>query len=183
MSANIFSFADSQKKKQSNETDFGHMFRKASNLRTLTQQKSDGDVVIVNWGQLTDFFQKAIADEVFRLKLFNPSILISIPYTARLITSYAKGDMGDICVTECIENYAASCRPADLLCAANSAFILFSLWPETRANRSVKYRELGLYCGPSLFISYGEITRSEFGHQMAEAFSALGNIVHDHCCI
>jgi hypothetical protein len=186
MSAIVISFAKARecadKQKSGEKLSFDNLFNSASELRLDTPERKHGDISILNWAGLNDAFRKEIAEDVFSKKLFDRSVLISITFVSGLLTSYAKGEIPNIGITEYISKYEDEKDPKHLLKAANSAFIFFALMPESRPRSSLKYQTFGKQFGPSLYEQYGEVTKTNFGVQMAEAFEPLGEIVRERFC-
>lgn len=156
--------------------DFQQLFREARELRGLVPTIADGEIAAMSWNDLQSWFHRSIADEVFQKKLFTHGVLASIWYVAELLVTFARGKTQSIEIAGHVSRYAASGEPAAVLHAADAAFLMFVFWPEARIHRSVRYRDLASTYGPSLYATYGAITRQPMGYRMAEAFEPLGDI-------
>lgn len=178
---NVVSLAvarDSKKRNlESKGLEFQDLFNQARKLRLADITQEQDGLVVLDWGQARDFMQKEIADEVFAQKLFTRYMLMSIWYVSDLLITYAKGDFPEVGIDTHMRSYTENGNPHCLLQAANSAFLYFVFWPETRRRRSVQYRSLGSECGPSLFAAYGGAANKPIGFQMAQAFIPIGEIV------
>jgi hypothetical protein len=183
MIATVISLAEIRRqstKHKEGSSDFQTLFEKARNLRLETNESlPNGTIAVSGWQEVRSWFQKEIADEVFKKQLFSRSILTSIWYVADLLTAYAKGNTATVGIVEHVRKYSDQGSTQELLLAANSAFLFFVFWPETRAHRILRYRSFAIAYGPSLFAHYGFATRSQFGAQMSEAFEPLGIIARE----
>lgn len=165
------------------EVEFDTLFRKASALRMEAPDLLSEKIAVVNFKELSNWFRKEMADEVFRQRLFDRCILLSIGFVSDLLAAGARGSREHASPSGYLEAYALSGSPKDLLAAANEEFLIFSLWPERRTRRSAEYRTLALDRGPALYVSYAGITRHEFGYCMAQAFEPLGGIARDRFAV
>jgi hypothetical protein len=156
------------------DQDFHTLFTKAQKLRFENPESPHDKIEVVPEEKLKDWFQHEIAAEVFEQKLFSRSVLVSIWFVSNLLTTFAKNEVGEIGITEHMSAYASDGNPEHILKAANSAFLLFVIYPEVRTGRSVHYRKLGLDNGPSLYTQYAREVRKDMGYYMAEAFKPLG---------
>jgi len=176
----IVSFAEAHNRMirrfENDGLDFQDLFNKARLLRFKDFKQERGDITILDWKGLKDFFQAEIAEEVFRQELFSRDILMSIWFVSDLLTSFVKGDISEVGIERHVCSYTEKGNPEYLLMAVNSAFLYFVFWPETRLRRSVHYQKLGSECGPSLYSQYGSVAKKPFGFQMAKAFVPIGEI-------
>lgn len=184
MSAILYSLAEAralqaEAAQTGSKNDFNTLFTQAQILRLAGEEFLPEHIAQMNWAHLRDWFQKQIADEVFRKKLFNRSVLISICYVSELLTGYAKSTTAEISITAHLSKYSANGNPAHILNAANAAFILFVFWPEMRLGRALKYRKFAREYGPALYAHYASEKRKDFGYYMAEAFEPLGDIARE----
>ena len=180
MSAKIISLQDVKRehneKRLPENQDFHTLFARAHELRSKDFDDVSDKNEIAQQKNLKDWFQRELADEVFHQKLFSTNVLVSIWFVSDLLASFAHNEIHEIGIVEHIAEYASNGKPECILKAANSAFLLFVFWPETRANRSVRYRKLARAHGPALYAQYASAMHKDFGYYMAEAFVPLGDI-------
>lgn len=178
---NVISFTKARSRKiaqfEGDSLNFQDMFTRARELRFKCFAQGQGDILVLDWNGVKDFFQREIAKEVFQQKLFSRSVLMSIWFVSDLLTSFVKGDIPEVGIEKHMRSYSEKGDPNCLLRAANSAFLYFVFWPETRLRRSVQYQKLGSECGPSLYAQYGSVARKPCGFEMAIAFGPIGEIV------
>ena len=167
------------KRLEKDDQDFQVLFTKARELRFENFKREEEDITVLDWNGVRDFFQSELSREVFRQKLFSRNILMSIWFVSDLLTSYMKGDLLEIGVANHLSSYADKGDSKHLLMAANSAFLFFVFWPETRHHRSLQYQKHGAEYGPSLYSQYGSVSRKAFGFHMANAFEPIGEIARE----
>jgi hypothetical protein len=180
--ARILSLDEFRKRKTdgpSTYQEFDVLFRNARELRGVGQELVSGEIAIMTWGGMRDWFQREIAAEVFRRHLFQRCALLSIGFVSDLLASFARDCREHVDIAEHLGEYTTGENPNEVLEAANIAFLMFTLWPERRARRSVHYRQLALGYGPSLYATYAGLARKDFGYCMAEAFEPLGDIARE----
>lgn len=179
MSATIISLKEVLKEQERTvcENDFDHLFTRARILRMHANEETEGGLLLVNMHRLKAWFQREIADEVFRKKLFSRSILSSVWFVSDLLTTFVTVPKDDLsCVTDHLNAYEEDSNPEHLLAGANTAFLLFVFYPEYRPRRPVHYRKFASEIGPSLYANYAHATGHHFGIHMADAFQPLGDI-------
>lgn len=179
MSTRIVSLDEFRRRKaeaRTSDIEFDALFRRAHELRNMGSEIVPGEVAVMNWSGVKNWFHKEMADEVFRKRLFDRCVLLSVVFASDLLAAFARDCRGRIGIAETLEGHTATRNPNDLLEAANAAFIMFSLWPDRRTRRSVRYRQLALDHGPSLYAAYAGRSRRDFGYCMAKAFEPLGVI-------
>lgn len=180
MSEKIISLQDVKRerdeKRLHENQDFHTLFAMARELRSKDSDDVSDESEITQQKNLKDWFQRELADEVFRQKLFSTNVLVSIWFVSDLLASFAHNEIHKIGIAEHVAEYASNGKPECILKAANSAFLLFVFWPETRVNRSVQYRKLACTHGPALYAQYASEMHKDFGYCMAEAFVPLGDI-------
>ncbi|MBP9751471.1 MAG: hypothetical protein KBD19_01245 [Candidatus Moranbacteria bacterium] len=180
--ARILSLDEFRKRKTSGPSihqEFDVLFRNARELRGVGQDLAPEEIAIMTWSGMQSWFRREIADEVFRRHMFGRCVLLSISFVSDLLTSFAN-DCGDRTgIVEHLDEYAGEGNPEDILDAANTAFLMFAFWPEKQTRRSVRYRQLALAFGPSLYAMHAGRARRDFGYCMAEAFEPLGNIARE----
>lgn len=182
MSAKIISFAQAVKERQeaAGDGEFGRLFMQANNLRMRVTEETENGLTVVGLHNIQAWFQKEIADEVFRKKLFSRSVLSSVWFVSNLLATFATAqNRGVLSVIEHLNAYEQDSNPEHLLTGANSAFLLFVFYPEYRLHRPVPYRKFALEIGPSLYTNYAHSTGRNFGLSMAGAFQPLGAIARD----
>lgn len=158
---------------------FDALFESARELRNIGRELVPGEIAVMTWSGMQSWFRREIADEVFRRRMFGRCVLLSISFVSDLLASFAN-DCGDRTgIVEHLEEYSGEGNPEDILDAANTAFLMFALWPEKRTRRSVPYRNLALAFGPSLYAMHAGRARRDFGYCMAEAFEPLGDIARE----
>lgn len=161
------------------EQDFHQLFTAASDLRRLVPSLSPDELAVMDWTALRNWFQQELSKEVFSRKLFQRSVLVSICFVADLLLSYTRGEHGDVGIEEHLDRYVSSGDSAEVLKAANSAFLFFVFWPEMRSYRALHYRQYAVQHGPPLYANYAGITKRRSGYDMAEAFEPLGDIARE----
>ncbi len=182
MSAKIISFTQAVKERQEAvvDGDFGRLFTQAHQLRTRVIEETENGLTVIGLHNIQAWFQKEIADEVFRKKLFSRSVLSSVWFVSDLLATFATvPNQGSLGVTEHVDAYMEDSNPEHLLAGANSAFLLFVFYPEYRLRRPVPYRQFAAQIGPSLYTNYAQSTGRNFGLSMAGAFKPLGIIARD----
>ncbi|NCN11701.1 hypothetical protein GW937_00080 [Candidatus Kaiserbacteria bacterium] len=182
MSAKIISFAQAVKDHQQAvcDGDFQQLFVQAQELRSRVIEETENGLTVVGVHTIQAWFQKEIADEVFRKKLFSRNILSSVWYVSDLLATFAVAtNQGTLCITDHVDAYVEDSNPEHLLKGANSAFLLFVFHPEHRLRRPVPYRKFAAEIGPSLYTSYAQSTGRTFGISMADAFAPLGVIARE----
>lgn len=158
---------------------FDVLFENARELRNIGPSVIPGEIASMTWGGMQDWFRREIADEVFRRRLFRRCVILSIGFASDLLVSFARDCRDRIGIAEHLGEYAGEGKPSTILNAANTAFLMFVFWPEKRTRRSVRYRQLALDFGPSLYAMHAGRTRRDFGYCMAEAFKPLGEIARE----
>lgn len=178
MGAVILSLEDFRRNRTNKQADqdFDVLFRNARQLQDFGPVPIPGELSAMTWGGLQSWFQKGIADDVFRRHLFERCVLSSIGYVSGLLVSFARGSGESVGIAEHMDEFARSDDPGDVLKAADAAFLMFVFWPERRVRRPVQYRQLALGYGPMLYAEYAGLPRKSFGNCMAEAFEPLGEI-------
>jgi hypothetical protein len=161
------------------EQDFQRLFTSARDLRSLAPSLSPEEVAVMDWPALRNWFQQELAKEVFLRKLFRRSVLVSICFVSDLLLAFTRGEHPDIGIEEHLDRYMSSGDSADVLRAANSAFLFFVFWPEMRSRRSLSYRKFAVQHGPPLYANYAGITKRNAGYDMADAFEPLGDIARE----
>jgi hypothetical protein len=182
VSAKIISFAQAVKERQEavGDGDFGRLFTQAYQLRMRVTEEAENGLAVIGLHNIQARFQREIADEVFRKKLFSRSILSSVRFVSDLLATFATvPNQGNLGVTEHVDAYMEDSNPKHLLAGANSAFLLFVFYPEYRMHRPVPYRKFAAQIGPSLYTNYAQSTGHNFGLSMADAFVPLGTIARD----
>lgn len=182
MDARIISLDEYRRRKMLDEAvdqDFSVLFEHAQELRHIGHTLVPGTIAILTQGGISSWFQRELADEVFRRRLFERSILLSICYTAEVLTSFVRECGESLHASEHMNRFTKHGDSQDVLRAANAAFVMFVLGPDVRVRRSVKYRRFALDYGPSLYAMYAGLTRHSFGYTMAEAFEPLGTIARE----
>lgn len=184
MSARIITLAEfrasaSRKPVLPEEQDFHRLFTSASDLRNLVPALSPEELAVMDWPALRDWFQQELSKEVFSRKLFQRSILVSICFVADLLVAFTRGEHQEIGIEEHLDRYTSSGDSAEVLKAANSAFLYFVFWPEMRSHRALPYRRYAVQHGPPLYANYAGITKRKAGYDMAEAFEPLGDIARE----
>lgn len=182
MSAKIISLDQARKEQPVvplAERSFQSLFQEARELRSIGPKPSPDELALVDWKSLRVWFQREMADEVFRRQWFNRDIIMSLCFVADLLLSFAKNEIEQVGIVEQVDKYTATHNPAVMLEAANAAFLMFVFWPEMRVRRSVRYRELAVSCGPSLYATYAGLTRWDMGYSLAAAFEPLGHIARE----
>ncbi len=180
--AQVLSLDEFRRKKSANQEvnqEFDVLFRRARDLRHVGQALVSGKIAVMTWAGMHDWLQREIAEEVFRRHLFGRCVLTSISYVSDVLSSFARDGHDRTGIADHLEEYSTDENPNEVLDAANTAFIMFTLWPERRARRSVHYRKLALDYGPSLYATYAGLAHKNFGYCMAEAFEPLGEIARD----
>jgi len=156
---------------------FQKLFSMAQQLRSSNLMQEQSGITVLDLKGAKDFFHVEIAEDVFQQKLFSRSILMSIWFVSDLLTSFMEGDIQEVGIVRHVRRYNEDGDPNCLLKAANSAFLYFVFWPETRRRSQLEYRKYGLERGPSLYAQYGSVTSKPFGFYMAKAFQPIGEIV------
>lgn len=160
------------------DQEFSKLLRNARELRDMRLRHAAGEIATTTWEGLQNWFQKEIADEVFRKQLFDRSVLTSIWHVSELLTAFARNHLEHVTAGNYLEA-AKSNNPVEILQAANCAFLVFVFWPEARERRSVRYRRLAQSCGPALYMRYADCAHRAMGYSMAEAFEPLGEIARE----
>ncbi len=181
MTAQIITLAEFQASRPKkpiprDEQDFQTLFNSARDLRNLSPTIPPNEVAVMDWAGLRDWFHQELSKEVFARKLFRRSILLSICFVSNLMVEFTRGEHQEIGIEEHLERYVSSGDSAEVLRAANSAFLFFVFWPEMRSNRSLSYRKFAIQHGPPLYANYAGMTRRNAGYDMADAFEPLGDI-------
>lgn len=158
---------------------FNALFEQAREFRDIGQALVPEEIAVMTPGGMKDWFQREIADEVFQRHLFQGHILLSISFVSSVLASFASNCHAGTSIIDHLEAYTGDEKPNDILNAANTAFIMFVLWPEKRTRRSIQYRKFALDFGPSLYIMYAGCTHRDFGYHMARAFEPLGDIARE----
>jgi hypothetical protein len=184
MTAHIISLADFRRHAADLRTvpegsDFTTLFSQARELAFLQKHHSEKDISVMDWSELHIWFQSKLADQVFKKKLFSESVIVSICFVAELLVLFAKNECPPVTISGHLDNYITHGNPQYMLDAANSAFLIFVFWPETRTLRPLKYRKYAHEYGPSLYANYGMESRKLLGYRMAEAFEPLGTIARE----
>ncbi len=161
------------------DQSFNALFAQAREFRNIGPEMIPQEIAVMTPGGMKDWFQREIADEVFRRRLFQHCVLLSIGFVSSVLASFASDCRDRSGVVEYLERFDGDEKPDTLLAAANTAFIMFVLWPEKRTRRSVQYRKFALDFGPSLYAMYAGHTRRDFGYHMARAFEPLGDIARE----
>lgn len=180
--AKVLSLDEFRRKKAADpsvDQPFNMLFEQAREFRDVGQQMIPEEIAVMTLGGMRDWFQREIADEVFRRRLLQGHILRSIGFVSDLLTSFASDCRGGTSIIDHLERVDGDEKSSDILDAANTAFIMFVLWPEKRTRRSIQYRQFALDFGPSLYVMYAGHTRRDFGYHMARAFQPLGDIARE----
>lgn len=157
------------------------LLRQAHVLRHAGSDPEGGMTVVTNKAGLADWFRRHITEAVLVQCSVSHNMLVSVPHAANVLAGYAYCGVRYDTLTESVIAYVDSGRPSDVLVAADTAFLMYALWPEQRTNRRMRYREFALEFGPSLYVNYADKMRQPFGYCMAGVFEPLGDIVRATC--
>lgn len=177
----VLSFDEFRRKKADSlmSQSFDALFTGVREFRDIGREVIPEEIAVMTLGGMKDWFQREIADEVFRKHLFQHHILLSISFVAGLLASFASDCRDQSGLVDSLERFDGDDKPDTLLDAANTAFIMFVLWPEKRTRRSIQYRQFALDVGPGLYTMYAGHARRDFGYHMARAFQPLGDIARE----
>lgn len=175
MATNVVSLDRARIAKHQQQGGFQELFVRAQKMRDIGEMLTESGMALVTEPGMETWFRKGIADEVFRRRFFSRDIISSIGIASEILVWYAHHREGMLGITLTLAQDDTD--PSRILDAARTSFVVFSLGPEQRFRRTVRYREVAAGIGPTLFRAYSGMTSRSFGYDMATAFVPIGEIV------
>jgi len=156
---------------------YTELFTNVRKLKGMPMQVRESGLLLATGDGKRAWFQRQIAEEVWREKLFDRSVLLSISYVAKVLSDLAeRPELLDKTITELLEEARDSCEPFRLLQLGEAAFMMYCFWPEQRERRPVDYRKLSLEAGHHAYVEWAGRAKRPFGYHMNLAFEPIGDV-------